>query len=138
MPALDVPLFAASSASTRPWVASNRIPSCVTKPRRPCGLVLRIHTRARDEHGVLGLRVETYAAFRVVEPDFRDVVVANLHAERILYGVSSPHGEPAVGHLHARDEAAINLFLLVAVHGIVEEEREVRDEVQVVRESVAP
>ena len=39
-------------------------------------------------------------------------------------------------HLHAGDEAVIDLLLLVAVDRIVEEEREVRDQVEVVAEAV--
>jgi hypothetical protein len=42
-----------------------------------------------------------------------------------------------VGHFHTSDEAVVDLLLLIAMDGIIEEEGEVREEVQIVRKAVS-
>ena len=60
--------------------------------------------------------------FGVVQRRLSDVVVADLHAERVLHGVSPPRGETPLSHFHAGDEPVVDLLLLVAVDRVVEEE----------------
>ena len=71
-----------------------------------------------------------------VETDRRNRVVAQLAAERVLHGAAAPAGLAAVRHLGAAHEPVIGLMKLVAVLGVVEEEREVGVEVEVVAEPV--
>ena len=65
-----------------------------------------------------------------------DVVIADLHAERVLHVMAAPPRLPLLKRLHAGDEAVIELLVLIAVHRIVEIEREVVEEHQVVADAV--
>ena len=106
------------------------------QPRCPLDLVLRVCAGGRLEHRVPAPRVEPDARFGVIETDRADVVVPDLHADRVLCRSTCAAAEPAVGGLAAGDEAMIRLFDLIAVDGIVQEVREVREEVEVVADAV--
>jgi hypothetical protein len=59
------------------------------QPWRPHGLVLCERGGAGLEHRVLADRVHQPARLGVIEPDPRDVVVSQLHADGVLH-VASP------------------------------------------------
>ena len=66
-----------------------------------------------------------------------DVVVAQLNADRVLHFAVAPPIDAPIAHLAAGDEPVIRLVKLIAVHRIVEEEREVREQVEAVRSEIA-
>ena len=72
----------------------------------------------------------------MIEADVADVVVPELHADRILRRPVHPPADAAVGESRAAHEAVIGLLELIAVLGVVEEIGEVREQVEVVLEAV--
>src|SRR5258705_4247850 len=70
------------------------------------------------------------------EGHLHDVVVTHLHAEGVLDGAAAPPRLPLLERLYSRHETVVQLVLLIAVHRIVEEEREVRDEIEIVGDAV--
>src|SRR6266853_6075139 len=72
----------------------------------------------------------------MIQPHLGDVVVPNLHADGVLHG-SSPHtAETSMRDLPTHYPAIIDLLLLIAAHRVIEEEREVRDQIEIVLDAV--
>ena len=66
----------------------------------------------------------------MVKRHFRNVVVAKLQADRLQHAPAGRLRHPRVRHAATRHGAAVDLLELVAVHRIVEEEGEVREEIE--------
>src|SRR5262249_31680762 len=106
------------------------------QPRRPHGFILRESPRARLDDSILSRRAEPDASHRVIEAEARDVVVPHLSADDVLRFVIGPAADSSMRQLAAGDVAVIALLELVAVDWIVQEEGEVREEIQVGRAAV--
>ena len=106
------------------------------QPWRPCRFVLHVCRGARLPHGILPDGVDERARLRLVQPDVRDVVVPELQTKRVLHRASAPHLETAMREPGAGDEAMVCLVELVAANGIVQEEGEVGEQVEVVADPV--
>ena len=92
---------------------------------RPFNLVLREHGATGLADIVLSHRTQPLPCLGVVETDVGNIVVAELNADRVLDRSPAPSIQSAMTDFHSADETAVGLMKLVAVHGIVQKEREV-------------
>ena len=77
------------------------------------------------------------ARLGVIQADVRDVVVAELHADGVLHRAAAPTAPSRRWLTFAPlTNAVIGLLELIAVHRVVEEEGEVREQVEVVADAV--
>src|SRR5262249_3510235 len=85
--------------------AGNRPP-----PRRPRDVALPVDRVAGLQDRILPYRAKGTARFGVGQPDAHDVVVPDLHANRVLQRACAPSVDPAVADLRAGHDPAIVLM----------------------------
>jgi hypothetical protein len=108
------------------------------EPWGPFDFVLRIRAGACHEGRGQRARFEPPRLLGVIEGHLGDAVVANLQPDRVLHHAAVPAGQETMGHLESRDEPIVHLLHLIAVRRIVEIEREVENEIEVVPKPVRP
>src|SRR5262249_38485236 len=106
------------------------------EPGRPLDLVLPIDAGAGLYDTVFADRVQLPTRVRVKEADGRNVIVPDLKTARVLRTATGPRCQWAMTELRTAHEAMIRLLELIAVYWIVQEEGEVREQVEVVSDAV--
>jgi hypothetical protein len=105
MPAPRVPPFSGSPASTRN--DSRRHARDRSKPRSPRRFVLGIGRGTGLDDEVLPDGVQELPCLRVIQAHDRNIVVPQLHADRVLHLVAEPMADVSMAHLGAGDQSVI-------------------------------
>src|SRR5690606_27770275 len=95
-------------------------------------LALIVEPDARLEHLVVAHGAHAHAVARSKEADVGDEVVPHLEADRVVERTVGDLEREVVREVESRHEPLVDLVDLIALDGVVEEESEIREEVELV------